>query len=297
MMKHKYGFTALLLLGLTLGTVLLAGILQSHAGRAARQEVLVVTSFYPVYIAAANVAGDCPGIRVQNLSEPQTGCLHDFQLTPEDMKLLSSADLFLVNGAGMESFLSDVKEAYPSLAIVETAKDLSISEDNGHVWMSIPRYRAQVAAIAEAICGAAPKFEREARANADAYDEMLLGLQTQQEAIAGATKGERIVSLHEAYAYLAADYGLEVVYELNLDEERQVGAKEVADALDAVRTKGARVILAEDVYGRALAETIQKEADVKVYYPDTLVRGDYAKDSYIDGMQNTINLLKEAFGE
>lgn len=71
----------------------------------------------------------------------------------------------------------------------------------------------------------------------------------------------------------------------------------MADALDAVRTKGARVILAEDVYGRALAETIQKEADVKVYYPDTLVRGDYAKDSYIYGMQNTINLLKEAFGE
>ena len=56
------------------------------------------------------------------------------------------------------------------------------------------------------------------------------------------------------------------------------------------------MILAEGANGAKMAETVQKEADVAVCFLDTLVRGDYGADSYIDGMQQNINLLKEAFG-
>ena len=71
----------------------------------------VVTSCYPMYIAALNIVDGVEGVRLENLSEPQTGCLHDFQLTPEDMKLLSTADVFVTNGGGIESFMSDVAKA------------------------------------------------------------------------------------------------------------------------------------------------------------------------------------------
>mgnify|MGYP000795115505 CR=1 FL=1 len=79
----------------------------------------VVTSFYPMYIAALNIVDGVEGVRLENLSEPQTGCLHDFQLTPEDMKLLSTADVFVINGGGIESFMSDVAKAYPKLDVVD----------------------------------------------------------------------------------------------------------------------------------------------------------------------------------
>ena len=39
----------------------------------------VVTSFYPMYIATLNIVDGVKGVRLENLSEPQTGCLHDFQ--------------------------------------------------------------------------------------------------------------------------------------------------------------------------------------------------------------------------
>ena len=77
----------------------------------------VVTSFYPMYIATLNIVDGVEGVRLENLSEPQTGCLHDFQLTPEDMKLLSTADVFVINGGGIESFMSDVAKAYPKLDV------------------------------------------------------------------------------------------------------------------------------------------------------------------------------------
>ena len=91
----------------------------------------VVTSFYPMYIATLNIVDGVKGVRLENLSEPQTGCLHDFQLTPEDMKLLSTADVFVINGGGIESFMSDVAKAYPKLDVVEACEDVVLlSEDD-----------------------------------------------------------------------------------------------------------------------------------------------------------------------
>ena len=91
----------------------------------------VVTSFYPMYIATLNIVDGVKGVRLENLSEPQTGCLHDFQLTPEDMKLLSTADVFVINGGGIESFMSDVAKAYPKLDVVEACEDVALlSEDD-----------------------------------------------------------------------------------------------------------------------------------------------------------------------
>ncbi len=81
-----------------------------------------------------------------------------------------------------------------------------------------------------------------------------------------------------------------------MDEERQIGAGEVADVLSAVQKQKIRILFAEELYGKELAETIQKETDVSVYYLDPLVRGPYEPDSYIEGMQKNIDLLKAAFG-
>ena len=123
-MKHKYRFTALLLITVAACACLLTGIYRRwQTTEEDTEKVIVVTSFYPMYIATENVAGDCTAIEVKNLSEPQTGCLHDLQLTPEDMKLLSTADMFVINGGGMESFLDDVTKQYPKLNIVETIAD------------------------------------------------------------------------------------------------------------------------------------------------------------------------------
>lgn len=334
-MKHKYRFTALLLITVAACACLLTGIYRRwQTTEEDTEKVIVVTSFYPMYIATENVAGDCTAIEVKNLSEPQTGCLHDFQLTPEDMKLLSTADMFVINGGGMESFLDDVTKQYPKLNIVETiadeadevdtdgqktihghedtpdhaeetehthsheedADDHGHTHDNAHEWMSVSHYRSQVEKIKDAMCEAFPAYQEVFVDNAKAYDDKLAALQAQQEEITKAASGTKIITFHEAYEYVAEDYGLDICYTMDLDEERQISAGEVADVLKEINENDVKIILAEELYGSKLAETIQKEADVNVYYLDTLVRGDYDKESYIKGMQENINILKAAFG-
>ena len=132
-MKNKYAFVAVLLLVMTLAGIGFVRGYGAWEGQEEKEELLIVTSFYPVYIAALNIAGDCPGVTVRSLSEPQTGCMHDYQLTPQDMILLSEADIFVINGGGMEQFLTEVAEEYPDLTIVDAGRGIFEEIGRAHV--------------------------------------------------------------------------------------------------------------------------------------------------------------------
>lgn len=297
----------------------------------------VVTSFYPMYIATLNIVDGVKGVRLENLSEPQTGCLHDFQLTPEDMKLLSTADVFVINGGGIESFMSDVAKAYPKLDVVEACEDVALlSEDdadsdhdhdhdadaesdsdhdhdheadaesdsshdhdhgdeNAHAWMSVPRYRTMVKTIASHLAQKDEAHAEEYYANAEKYDAKLAKLEKEQDSLKSLTDGQNIVIFHEAYAYVADDFSMNACYLLDLDEERSVSAGEIKQVISAIKDDGVSVILAEELYGKSMGDTVSRETDVHVVYIDPLNRGEYDKDSYLDGMEQNIELIKDAF--
>lgn len=318
-MKNKYVFVTVLLLVLLLAG---AGLTQLYVKEETKQqdsELTVVTSFYPMYIAAMNVIGDTPGVDLQNLSEPQTGCLHDYQLTPADMKLLSGADVFIVNGGGIESFLSDVAADYKNLSIVNACEGLNLlsEEDEGeehahgdahedghnhgdvnaHAWMSIALYKQQVENILEGLCRIDLKHQDAYESNAKEYLAKLEDLEREQQSLKEELAGKHIVIFHEAYAYVAEDYDMEISYTMDLDEERQVSAGEVADVMEAIEKNDISVVLAEELYGKDMGDTVERETDAKVCYLDTLTRGEYEKDSYLDAMRHNMELLKEAFAE
>lgn len=298
MKKNKYVFVLVMLVVITVVSGLLTNIYVRESGSKQEEQTLtVVTSFYPMYIAALNVIGNTDGVHLQNLSEPQTGCLHDFQLTPEDMKLLSKADVFIINGGGIESFMKDVAKSYPDLTIIEASEGIDLLEDEGeenaHAWMSVATYEEQVNHIAEGLIAADEKHASDYQKHADAYVVKLDALKERQQKVAEKIKGQSVILFHEAYDYVADDYGLDVAYVLDLDEERQVSAGEVADVLAAVRDDHVKYILAEELYGKSMGDTVEKETDAKVIYLDALNRGDYDADSYIKGMSANIDLIEQ----
>ena len=296
-MKNKYVFVTVMLVVLLFLGVGLTEIYVNHAEEKETEQYTVVTSFYPMYIAALNVVGENDHVRLENLSEPQTGCLHDYQLTPADMQLLSTADAFIINGGGIESFLGEVAEQYPRLTIINASEQVDMIEDNAHAWMNIEDYMTQVKTITEGLSAADPEDAESFSENADAYLNKLSALKEQADEIKTLTEGQDIVIFHEAYEYVAEEFGMQVTYVMDLDEERQVSAGEVADVVRAVKDGGVHVILAEELYGKDMGDTVESETDAKVCYLDTLVRGDYDADSYLNAMQQNITLLKEAFSD
>lgn len=296
-MKNKYVFVTVMLAVLLFFGVGLTEIYVNHTEEKEDGQYTVVTSFYPMYIAALNVVGENDHIRLENLSEPQTGCLHDYQLTPADMQLLSTADAFIINGGGIESFLGEVAEQYPDLTIINASEQVDLIEDNAHAWMNIEDYMTQVKTIEAELSAADPADTEQFSENADAYLAKLSSLKEQADAVKPLTEGKNIVIFHEAYEYVAEEFGMQVSYVMDLDEERQVSAGEVADVVRTVTDGGVRVILAEELYGKDMGDTVESETDAKVCYLDTLVRGDYDADSYLNAMQQNITLLKEAFSD
>lgn len=334
-MKNKYVFVALMLAVILVVSFGFTNIYVSHTQAEQDEEFVVVTSFYPMYIAAMNVIGDTEGVTLKNLSEPQTGCLHDFQLTPADMKLLSTADVFIINGGGIESFIEEIAAQYPSLVILEACEgiellcgeedhdhehgDETLHEDvdhvesgttndphaghnhgdlNAHAWMSVELYRQQVENIAEGLAKVDNLHSASYRANQKVYDGKLSELQQLQEEIRQfMPEHDEVVLLHNAYAYLAQDYGVEIAFSMDLDEERQISAGEVAHVIEAIQDHGVQYIFAEELYAKDMCTLIQKEVDVKVIYLDPLTRGEYDADSYLNAMRENIGRIKEALYE
>ena len=323
-MKNKYVFVLVMLLSILIISVGFTNMYVSHNQQTKDEEFVVVTSFYPMYIATMNVVGDTQGVTLKNLSEPQTGCLHDFQLTPADMKLLSTADVFIINGGGIESFMEEIAVQYPELMIIEASENIDLlceasahgrveelhaheeendvhAEDehnhevNAHVWMSVANYRVQVENIANALAKCDENNYESYLANANVYDGKLEVLQVEQEKLLTLTEGTEVILFHCAYDYVAEAFGLEAVLCMDLDEERQVSAGEVAQVLEVIEHHGVNYIFAEELYGASMCEMVQKEADVNVIYLDPLNRGEYHADSYIEGMRMNMKWIEQAF--
>ncbi len=283
-----------LLIAIAVVSLSLTGIYVNQREKGEQEDTFrVVTSFYPMYIASMNIVDGGDNVVLENLSEPQTGCLHDYQLTPADMVLLSQADVFVVNGGGIENFLTEIAARYPNLTIINAGESVEMLKDNAHAWMNPEDYQIQVSAIAEGLAEEDESHANAYLANADAYCEKVQNLIDEYSDLEQAA-GQKVVLFHEAYEYITEEWGLEVAYILDLDEERQISAGEAAEVVRAIKEEDAKVILAEKRYGEEMAENMKREAGAKVVYLDTCVRGDYEKDAYLDAMESNLKLLKEA---
>ena len=278
------------------GILLLAGILALPAR--ADEPLRVVTSFYPVYVAALNVTADVPGVEVHNLTSPHIGCLHDYQLTAGDVRQLADADLLLANGAGMETFLGKVKEQSPSLRVVEASEGIPLMDGNPHVWVSFEGASRQVDNIAEALALAAPEKADAFRANAATYKAALAALDEKMKSSLAPYAGTPIVTFHEAFPYFARDYKLDLVGVIAREPGTEPSARELADTIGLVRERKVKALFAEPQFPDKSAQVISRETGVKVHELDPVVTGpsepSEARRAFLRAMEKNLGVLQEA---
>ena len=287
---------------------LLLGIMSLTAGCGSVAEkkdgtFRIVTSFYPIYIEAANIAQGIEGVEVVNMTKPQTGCLHDYQLTTEDMKTLESADVFIINGNGMESFMEKAMSAQKKLRVIDASRTDKIrviqegDEPNPHVWMSVTYAIAQVKAITSQLCEADPAHEKEYKKNALDYVMKLEGLRSEMHEELDALPHKDIVTFHEAFPYFAKEFGLNIAAVIEREPGTEPSPKELEETMDIVNGLPVKALFAEPQYSPAAAQTIARETGAKVYSLDPVVTGEAdekAKNAYIEAMKKNAEVLKEA---
>lgn len=262
----------------------------------------IVTSFYPMYISTINVAKDIPGVEVINMTKPQTGCLHDYQLSPEDLKTLEKADAFVINGAGMEAFMDKVISQQRDLKIVEAGKGIEVirdanGEENPHVWVSISDAILQVENISGQLASIDTANALKYRSNADAYIKKLDGLREKMHRSLDGIKNKNIITFHEAFPYFAKEFGLNIAAVIEREPGTSPSPRELEDTIDIVKDSGIKALFAEPQYPAKTADMIAAETGARVYDLDPAVTGEAkpeAYDDYLNIMEQNLKSLEEA---
>lgn len=285
----------------------------------------VVTSFYPIYLFTLNLTDGIDGVEVHNLAAPGTGCLHDYQLQTGDMKKLAQADVFLINGAGMESFLPGVTDAFPSLPVVDASEGIDLldaevegvvidahdghDEDehhdhdhddgsyNAHIWLDAANAQIMVSNLAEGLIAALPEHADAIAANRDAYLIRLSALDEELTEGLADLPHRDIITFHEAFPYFAQAYGLNVAAVVNREPGDALSPARLAELVQVVRNLGAPPLFVEPQYDDMAARTLSAETGAPVYQLDPVVTGpeeNIPLTYYEDTMRQNMTVLQEA---
>ena len=295
----------------------------------------IVTSFYPVYIATLNVTDEIEGVEVTNMTENSSGCLHDYQLTAKDMRKLEHADVFIINGAGMETFMQSILQTYPNLIVIDTSKGISLLEAtihehvhinqnsyedhshideileediykenelehnhgnyNGHIWLNPDTYKIQITNIKNALIKVDTKNALSYEKNAHEYIEKVEAIGQELEQLGQSRPKEHIVIFHDSYAYLADKLNFHVVHQVVMEEDTSMSAGEIAEIMEEIKQNNVSILLAEKQFSNQIPKRIAEETNTKVVVVDSLVSGELDKEAYINGMKENIRILKEVF--
>ena len=254
-----------------------------------------------MYIFSLNVAKDIPNVKVIDMTKPTTGCLHDYSITTEDMKTLDGAQVFVTNGADMESFMDKVTEQMPNLKVIDSSTGIKLIKNKGdegynqHLWVSISNAIIQVKNIGDHLAILDPKNAKKYKTNTDLYVKKLEVEREKMHKSLDNVKSRNIVTFHEAFPYFAKEFNLNIVGVIEREPGSEPSAKELQETIEQLnKLKVKASLFAEPQYSTKAIETISKETGSKVYSLDPIVTGPMDADAYINIMDSNLKILKEA---
>lgn len=254
-------------------------------------EFLVVTSFYPMYVFTKNITEGAKNVKVINMTKPQTGCLHDYQLLPKDIKVLEDADAFVINGGGMESFMEKVYENISGLNVITAAEGIKLlpteceehhehshehghQELNSHVWTYIPYAIEQIENIAKGLSFLNPENKDVYSKNTKEYVKGIKVIHEEFKKFSSKNNDIKMVVTHEAFDYMAHGYGFEICAHIMDGHNMSPSAAELTRLVDIINTENVTGIFKEIQYSGEIADTLKNETDKIVYELNAMVTGD-----------------------
>lgn len=272
------------------------------------EKVRVLTTFLPGYNIAVNVAGDLA--QVENLVLGNVS-LHDFQLSPGELRKLNRADLVLLNGLGLETFLNQAVrsggaelqrklvtlteglhgELIHGEAPHARAEEGHHHDHDPHVWLDPTLMAHCVTNAMRALQNADPKNAEGYERNAAAYVAKLQALDAELKEKLAEVKRVPFITYHNAFGYFVRRYGLNLAGVVERVPEIPPSTRERAELQKTIREKKVKALFSEPGGKSALAKSIAKDTGIRLGELDPLETGDLSVDSYVRGMRRNADAL------
>jgi manganese/iron transport system substrate-binding protein len=247
----------------------------------------VVATTTQVADLAANVGGD--RVRVTGLLKPGIDA-HDYEPSPADIDAIAHADLVLENGVGLEAWLGDTIDGSGfDGPVVDTSQGVRLRMVEGapdpHIWQDPGNAERMAANIERGLAAAEPSAAGAFRANLAAYTKDLRALDAQVQRQVDSLANRKVVTDHDAFGYYLDRYGLELVGSVipSFDSSAELSGRDIRDLVARIRATRVKAVFSETSLPPRAAETIGREAGVKVVTGTDALYGDSLGPSGSDG--------------
>ena len=163
-------------------------------------------------------------------------------------------------------------------------------EYDPHAWQSLSHAAVYVKNIRDALIQHRPASAELFNSNAAAYLHELDQLDIELKAGFSAlpAKQRKVISSHDAFAYLGAQYGIEFISLLGVSNQAEPSAHDIAKVINQAKAESITAIFVENVVSPKLVEQVARETGAKVggvLYSDALAKAPHEADSYLGMMR------------
>ncbi len=211
----------------------------------------VVTTFEPMYEFTKAIVGD--KVKVENIV-PASQEVHEFEPSAKQVATMTNAQALIYNSADLEKWALKVKNDGVK---IEASKDVDKIQGDPHTWISPKQAIVEVNTIAEALGKAFPDDKATFEKNAANYVAKLKKLDAEFDTLKDA-KQKTFITQHEAFAYLARDYGMNEIAIAGLDPEVEPSAATLAKLKGEMEKAGLKNVYFEGNANSKIAETLAK---------------------------------------
>lgn len=245
--------------------------------------------------------------------------VHTFEPSPADAEKLASASLIIMNGLGLDEWALSLLEAAGKSEADVLALGEGIDEGSNwtylesehqesgayghggidpHIWLDPKGAAIYVERIAARVIVDAPALAGDIEVARDAGLAEIATLDSELRAQFAAVEAtnRKIVTFHDAFAYFARAYEIEIIGVAIEAPGQEPSAKEIAALIDAIREAGVTSVFSEVQFSSKVLDQIASETDATVLenlYSDAL--GAAPADSYIGAMRTNASAILASF--
>lgn len=279
-------------------------------------KIRVVTTFYPLQQLVAGVVGEGGTVTavVPAGMEP-----HEYEPSIGDVRGIYQADLFVLNGAGIDGWAEKLmpeltSKGISSIRLSDKVELLRAEEelDHGHgtegasehgewdphFWLDPVAAQGLVNTVASVLSEKFPEHRALFEANARHMVTQLDVLENEYRTGLTSCVQHEVVTSHDAFRYLAARYGFKTHALSGLSPEEEPSPKRLAELSAEVKAEQIRYIFFETLVSPKIAETLAHETGTEtlVFNP---IEGVSDEDSaagvnYFSLMRDNLAVLQKA---
>ena len=269
-------------------------IFLSNSGCSTPEKTNIATTTLPIYEFTARL---CSGsdLAVTLLITEEVSCLHDYSLQINQMQAIERADLVIINGAGLEDFMSDALQA--SINQVDASSGLTLHHDHHehhssdpHIWLSPEYAKSMTKTIYQALIQEYPHHKELFTQNLHDLLADLDELQEYGNVQLSNLSCREIICFHDGFSYFAESFDLHILKAVEEESGSEASAQTLIELTQLVNAHNIPAIFTEINGSASAANIISAETGVPVFTLDMAISG----DSYFESMYRNIDIIREA---